>query len=253
MDRTTYEPDVVPWLVERGYRVVNVDLRGHGGTGWADSYRAVDFAGDVAELIRELDSGPVVVVGHSLGGLVAATLASEDPELVKALFLEDPPLFGGDEEVRNSIEFYKRNAEFGGVIRGWQVKGMKPDDLAEELATWPFRYPGETMLGFHGAVGLRDWAEAFLAFDPDVFEGLIGGELWDGFDPTAAIECPMTVLAAEPDFDSVFLPEHADMLKSAVPQARVVQVPGAAHEIHVRSSGLNTYLDELERLLDSLS
>jgi pimeloyl-ACP methyl ester carboxylesterase len=253
MDRTTYEPDVVPWLVERGYRVVNADLRGHGKTGWADSYRAVDFAGDVSGLIHGLDSGPVVVVGHSLGGLVAAALASEDPELVKALFLEDPPLFGGDEEVRNSIEFYKRNAGFAGVIRDWQAKGMEPDDLAEELATWPFRYPGETMLGFYGSDGLRNWARGFLAFDPEVFEGVIGGALWEGFDPAASIECPVTLLAADPKFDGLFLSEHADMLKSAVPHAHVVRVPGAAHEIHVRRSALDSYLEELERFLGSLS
>ncbi|MCU1669961.1 MAG: putative hydrolase [Blastococcus sp.] len=44
---------------------------------------------DVTGLLRQLDGRPVDLVAHSLGGLVACTIASANPELVHRLVLED--------------------------------------------------------------------------------------------------------------------------------------------------------------------
>ncbi|RST17712.1 alpha/beta fold hydrolase [Streptomyces sp. WAC05374] len=57
---------VGPALAERGYRVLAVDLRGHGASGRAETYTAQDFADDVVET---LPKGAELAVGHSLGGL----------------------------------------------------------------------------------------------------------------------------------------------------------------------------------------
>jgi pimeloyl-ACP methyl ester carboxylesterase len=53
-------------LVNRGYRVLAPDLRGHGRSCRAASYRLAEFAGDLAETLPE---GADVIIGHSLGGL----------------------------------------------------------------------------------------------------------------------------------------------------------------------------------------
>lgn len=63
---------VGPALAERGYRVIAVDLRGHGRSGRAagpEEYRPEDHADD---LVETLPAGAEVAVGHSLGGLVLA-------------------------------------------------------------------------------------------------------------------------------------------------------------------------------------
>jgi pimeloyl-ACP methyl ester carboxylesterase len=58
-------------------RWVAPDLRGHGGSPWADSYALHDYAGDVAETLRGCGAGQgAVVVGHSMGGAVAMALAA---------------------------------------------------------------------------------------------------------------------------------------------------------------------------------
>ncbi|MFI6106290.1 alpha/beta fold hydrolase [Streptomyces sp. NPDC051310] len=57
---------VGPALAARGYRVVAVDLRGHGASGRAGSYGVQDFADD---LVETLPAGAELAVGHSLGGL----------------------------------------------------------------------------------------------------------------------------------------------------------------------------------------
>ena len=48
-------------------------------------YRLTDMAGDAAGLIRALDLGAVHVVGISMGGMIAQTLAAQHPELVRSL------------------------------------------------------------------------------------------------------------------------------------------------------------------------
>ncbi len=79
-----------PLLVASGYRVVAMDLRGHGAssTGWTD-YRDTAIAGDVLALVRHLNAGPAVLVGNSYGGAAAAYAAAADPTVVRALVLID--------------------------------------------------------------------------------------------------------------------------------------------------------------------
>lgn len=54
-------------------------------------YSAVTDAEDLADLIRTLRLGPVVVIGHSYGALTALFLATKHPEMVRALVLAEPP------------------------------------------------------------------------------------------------------------------------------------------------------------------
>src|SRR5262245_23964192 len=67
-------------VLEREWRGrwIAPDLRGHGRSPHAQSYALGDHAGDVAELIARLapNSSDVVVLGHSMGGVVALALAS---------------------------------------------------------------------------------------------------------------------------------------------------------------------------------
>ncbi|MGW7417854.1 alpha/beta fold hydrolase [Streptomyces sp. NPDC054863] len=58
---------VGPALAGKGYRVVAVDLRGHGLSGRGDSYTPESFADD---LVETLPAGADLALGHSLGGLV---------------------------------------------------------------------------------------------------------------------------------------------------------------------------------------
>jgi pimeloyl-ACP methyl ester carboxylesterase len=72
-------------------RVIAADLRGHGrSTAPAHGYTPSDFADDLAQLLEQLGCGPVVAVGHSLGGLVVSLLAVERPQLVRAVVAVDP-------------------------------------------------------------------------------------------------------------------------------------------------------------------
>jgi pimeloyl-ACP methyl ester carboxylesterase len=81
-------------LLPDGYLVIAPDLRGYGGTEPApvDATRGLrDFADDVAAVLDAVAPGArPVVVGHSMGGGVAAQLTIDRPDRVAALVLESP-------------------------------------------------------------------------------------------------------------------------------------------------------------------
>jgi pimeloyl-ACP methyl ester carboxylesterase len=70
-------------------RVLAVDLRGHGSSDWADSYGVDAYVHDVEDVVERVHSGPVVVVGHSLGGIVGMSLGARRPDLVERLVMVD--------------------------------------------------------------------------------------------------------------------------------------------------------------------
>jgi pimeloyl-ACP methyl ester carboxylesterase len=77
---------IAPALVEAGFRVANVDIRGCGesSVGW-DGYSRTDIAGDIVALIRHLGGGPAVIIGHSISGGAATIAAATAPDLVAGL------------------------------------------------------------------------------------------------------------------------------------------------------------------------
>ena len=72
-----------------GMRTVCMDFRGHGGSSVPSSaFTLEDLAGDVIELRRRLDLHAAVLVGHSLGGMVAMAAAARCQEIAGLLLLE---------------------------------------------------------------------------------------------------------------------------------------------------------------------
>ena len=76
-------------LADRGFRVIAPDLLGHGRSSKpADGgYLLPDFSASLRNLLLELNTGPVTVVGHSLGGAIVMQLTHDHPELVRRLVL----------------------------------------------------------------------------------------------------------------------------------------------------------------------
>ncbi|MET4781380.1 alpha/beta hydrolase [Glaciihabitans sp. UYNi722] len=92
--RSSYRELVAP-LIDAGYRVAVMDLRGHG-----DSDTTFSAHGDIATgqdliaLVEKLD-GPAVVLGNSMGAAAAAWAAAERPDLFAGLVLYGPLLREG--------------------------------------------------------------------------------------------------------------------------------------------------------------
>ncbi len=125
---------VGPWFAGRGWHAVGVDLRGHG-----DSPRAAygltleDLTGDLRETVRGL-LGPQdridVLLGHSLGALVALKLYEEHGDLVARLVLEEPP---GSEN--NDFDEVGRMVE-SDVARAMEAPEEMKREQLEENPSW---------------------------------------------------------------------------------------------------------------------
>ncbi len=71
------------------YRVIALDLRGHGrGMRSAEPFTLEDCADDAAALLGQLGAGRVIVVGYSMGGPVGLLLARRHPGTVAALVMQ---------------------------------------------------------------------------------------------------------------------------------------------------------------------
>jgi malonyl CoA-acyl carrier protein transacylase len=82
-------------LVSKGYRVVAPDLFGHGRSSHFEmvtAYNSLTFLAQIDRVIQELPDQPLFLVGHSMGAMLAAMIASVRPQKVKALMLVEPPL-----------------------------------------------------------------------------------------------------------------------------------------------------------------
>lgn len=82
---------LIPILVKAGYRVASMDVRGHGETTveWND-FSVSGVGEDILALIRELNAGPAIVVGTSMGGGAAIWSAVEAPELIRGMVMINP-------------------------------------------------------------------------------------------------------------------------------------------------------------------
>ncbi|WGD36262.1 alpha/beta hydrolase [Lysinibacter sp. HNR] len=76
---------LMPELVAAGYRVANVDIRGHGdsSTGW-ERYERTDIAGDLVAVVQHLGA-PAVIVGQSISGGAATISAAMAPDLIAGI------------------------------------------------------------------------------------------------------------------------------------------------------------------------
>jgi pimeloyl-ACP methyl ester carboxylesterase len=89
---------VLPGLAE-DVHVYALDVAGHGGSGHAPQvYDVQALGGQVVEFLSDVVGEPVILSGHSSGGLIAAQVAAVAPELVLGTLFEDPPFFSTDSE-----------------------------------------------------------------------------------------------------------------------------------------------------------
>lgn len=103
--------DPVAEILCRSFRVLAVDARGHGDSQWLRGggyYYFQDYVFDMADVLDTLVEGPVVLVGHSMGGMVCSLFSGAFPERVDALV----------------------------SIEGAGPPGMSPSDAPGMMAAW---------------------------------------------------------------------------------------------------------------------
>jgi pimeloyl-ACP methyl ester carboxylesterase len=235
---------LIPSLADR-WHIYALDLRGNGRSGWVpEAYRLEDFVEDNAQFLGRLN-GPAVLVGHSLGGVVALMLAARCPEKVKALIIEDVPL---------SLDNYRRiihsSRDMFGLWLNLKSGAQSEQALALALANAYKDYPGVTsawILFFAGCLWQLD-PTFFNALLHD-FEGFTAG--YDYQRILGTITCPVLFLRGETKLGAVMTDEEISWLQKNFSNVKCALIPGVGHLLHLEERGQTVVRDTMVAFLES--
>ncbi|MFB6850230.1 alpha/beta fold hydrolase [Streptomyces sp. NPDC056373] len=156
------------------FRILVPDLRGHGLSAVPDEGNTpAEMADDLAALIQALGTGPVVAVGHSMGGQVVNLLAVRHPHTVRSVIALDPAhgAHGTEvEQIPGRLADYRRHgartaaAFIAGAFSPNAPSGLRTAHIRTMLGT-PGHVIAQAYAGMYtdsGAVGIRPSSEAYL-------------------------------------------------------------------------------------------
>ena len=203
-DNTAFRPQFEHFA--REHAVTALDLRGVGRSDRpTDGYSISGLADDVAAFCGAVGIGKPVIVGHSLGGMIAVEFGARYPGLPSALVLVDPGPIDPEPE---TVEFFSGFAK--------QLEG--PDGE-------------ETRRAYVGDMGARDeelarWiVEHMCAVEQPIAAAVIRGvSEWNGRDPLSRCKLPVLLLRSEIGADSDVL-----RLLEIKPDLEVGITVGAGH------------------------
>lgn len=221
--------------------VYALDLRGHGLSGRVGAYQIADYGYDVTAFLRWVVGQPAVVVGHSLGGIVAVWLAANEPHLLQGIFLEDPPLYILQMPHFGQTDFYPYFVELSGYLKQYHASGTSLEDMIAHVGQTPVD-GGQTWLDVAGPESVRERALQLHQLDPAVLEPALAGTLLDGQEPDellAQIRCPVHLVAAQ-----------VALTVQNVKQA-VLQMPHCTHTV-IQNTGHDIHLDQPEAFMREL-
>ena len=189
---------IIPHLLLR-HTVYAVDLRGHGKSGRVSGrYRCPDYAEDIRSFIQGRLGEPAIMLGLSLGGLVAAYLASQHPALVRALILEEPPLWDTC-LIQGAVDHFTQCYEL-------TSQGKTAAELRE-------------ILQVENAQG-RKWASWMSQLDPGPPAAALDRSLWEGVEVETMLQrisCPVLLIYGDPEKGSILTQEQVETIVSTIP------------------------------------
>lgn len=205
----------VPALVQAGYRVLNMDNRGHGQSGpHREPFTIWDMADDMIAVLDDAQVDKAIIVGLSIGGMAGIRAALRHPDRLRALVLADTGA-GGQ-----------------GIVNRVKITALGP--------LW--RTPARRLLvsqvvnALFGSTARRDqpdlvatWAERFVAQDPESMT-TVGHALTtrdDVTDRLAEISVPTLVIVGDQDVDPGVGESVA--LVARIREAQFVALPDTGH------------------------
>ena len=197
---------VLPLLPD--IRAIRFDKRGHGLSDLSPPHSIDELAEDVAALVETLGTGPVVMIGLSVGGCIAQALASRRPDLVRALVLSNSAAKMGTPDgwqARiNAVRAGGTAAIADQVMERW---------FAPAFRATPAQAAWRNMLARTSAQGYAETCRVLAELDLTA--------------RTARLRLPVQVIAGEED--GAASPDLVAATAALIPGARFDIIPGAGH------------------------
>jgi 3-oxoadipate enol-lactonase len=211
------------------YRVIAPDLRGVGDSGMQPGPATMaQCAADVRALLRQLSTGPVVLIGHSMGGYVALAFARQFPDMLRGLVLV------GTRQGPDTVEGAAGRRETAGKVQEMGVHVVIDAMVPRMLAA------GNQDASMHEQVrGLMT-----SSTPAGVIGALLGmAERPDSTSLLAKISVPTLVITGA---DDVLIPSsESEKLAQAIQGAQLAVIPRAGHLVAFEQP------DEFNRVLQA--
>lgn len=243
---TSYD-EVVEQLVADA-DVFRIDLRGHGRSDHAaHTYSVPYYSADVVAFIEQVVTEPVVLVGHSLGGVITHHITATRPDLVRSALCEDPPLYFCDHTLFEQSVMAKVFPVLAAEMRDAQQEGRPGEHFVSMVAdaVMPWGRAGDNM----SPRAVQSRADALMLGDPDVWEPAIHGGALSGYDPDAPISKPMIILQADPRMGPAFFADHVARQHAANPDIEIRLIEGAPHGIHQFLGSRDRYVEAVRDII----
>jgi pimeloyl-ACP methyl ester carboxylesterase len=227
------------WLLRslpQGTRVVTWDLPGLGASSPIPGQATMAaMAGDLDAVVSSID-GPVILVGHSIGGMLNLEYARRFPA---KLGQQVTGIVQANTTYTNPVET-KVGAERS---RKLQEPVHEPALHVVEAVSPVFRALGwlayqsglaHLQLARQSFAGMQSWQQldhmaryAYRSSPKVVAEGVLAMLDWDASDVLGRVRVPTLIISGAQDLTT--LPEASDTMEKGIPSARQVRVSPAAH------------------------
>jgi len=210
-------------LADAGWWVVAPDLRGHGESFQPAEESAYDldaFAADVWALVDALGWERLVLLGHSMGGMIAQVAALARPEALDGLVLMDT--------THGPLDLDRDLAALGAqIVRDGGMPAVKEvlDSMGDE---GPLTTPAHLRLLAERPGYREEGDRKFLSCSPAMYAAMLGQLLdqTDRIDDLAGLDVPTLVIVGEQD--RPFL-DASEAMAAKIPGARLAVLPDAGH------------------------
>ncbi|MBV9483000.1 MAG: alpha/beta hydrolase [Acidobacteria bacterium] len=234
-------------------QVYALDLRGHGKSGRvANAYASGDYAADVIAFLKHNLDRPAVILGHSLGGMIALRVAAEVPKLVRAIIVGDTVL------CRDSLASSMYQELFVGLYEIVMTRAPG-QQLAKRLAQVQVRVPGlEEPVGLGELLGnrtdLQEWADCLEMLDPAALRAIIDASTFKDFDCEGVlkrIHCPVLILQANPQLGGLMSEEALEKVQRHLPHVEVARFRLLGHALHLGRA--QPVIEAVEKFMAAIS
>ncbi|QEE15407.1 alpha/beta fold hydrolase [Promethearchaeum syntrophicum] len=203
----------IPQLSKQ-YKVITIDLRGHGKTSKANGpYSIRGFADDVAMFLEALNIKHTNILGLSMGTATGFELAINYPDLVKSLIAVNM-------SVKLSVKTFGERKQF--FIRTLIVKLLGMKKMGEFLAPRLFPFPTQEELRKKVAI---HWAENDKKSYLLAMNSL---KNWSVEEELHKIKCPTIVIASDGDYTPV---EAKEEYVKKIPNCKIAIIKNSHHAV----------------------
>ena len=194
----------------QAYHVIRVNLPGHGASPAPTSrgYRLEDFVEDVNRVFRELGIEKAVLIGLSMGGIVAQKFALKYPHLLKALVLVDTTSHG-----------IGPDATADAFLAIADKRGLKK--AVQDLSDISFSSSASPVL--------LEWARREVIQTPEFVARAAVRSLNDADTRSSLSQIKMPTLVIAGDEDRVTPPQESEILAKGIGGSTLSLIPGAGH------------------------